>query len=404
MNKSVIVVGAGQAAAQLAISLRQGGFTDRIVLVGDEPYAPYQRPPLSKKFLAERPKPETLFLRPEAFWRDHNVELVLGAAIGGIDPRNRTASLVDGRELGYGTLVLATGTRARHLPVPGTELAGVLSLRSIGDVHRLRPALDAAARVTIIGGGYIGLEVAAVIRAEGREVIVLEAEDRVLKRVTAPVVSKFFDTLHRARGVDIHLNARLTAIVGEEKVSAVRMADGGVLPADLVLLATGARANDELARAAGLACNDGIVVDELARTSAPNVFAIGDCTRIPSRRYGRAVRLESVQNAIDQAKPRRARCSARRRPMTASALVLVRPVQIKLQIAGLLDGYDSAEPVGDLPAGKFSVEYRRGGALIGVDAINDARAHMTARRRIAAETDASPLPVPKSDVSGLGKS
>ncbi|MGP0088810.1 MAG: NAD(P)/FAD-dependent oxidoreductase [Xanthobacteraceae bacterium] len=387
MNKSVIVVGAGQAAAQLAMSLRQGGFTDRIVLVGDEPHAPYQRPPLSKKFLADRAKPESLFLRPEAFWRDQNVELLLGVAVGAVDPRNRTASLVDGRDLGYGTLVLATGTRARHLPVPGAGLAGVLSLRSIGDVHRLRPALDAAARIIIVGGGYIGLEVAAIVRAEGREVVVLEAEDRVLKRVTAPVVSEFFDTLHRERGVDIRLNARLAAITGEERVSAVQLADGTVLATDLVLLATGAMANEELARAAALTCNNGIVVDELAHTSAPDVYAIGDCTRFPSRRYRRAVRLESVQNAIDQAKAAASAMLGAGRPYDPVPWFWSDQYEIKLQIAGLLDGYDSAEPVGDLQAGRFSVEYRCGGRLIGVDAVNDGRAHMTARRRIAAETE-----------------
>src|ERR1700730_1762654 len=158
MNKSVIVIGAGQAAAQLAMSLRQGAFTDRIVLIGEEPYAPYQRPPLSKKFLADRPKPDSLFLRPEAFWRDQNVELQLGTRVGAVDVRNRRVALIDGHEIGYGTIVLATGTRARHLPIPGTELSGVMSLRSIGDVHRLRPALDAAARIIIVGGGYIGLE------------------------------------------------------------------------------------------------------------------------------------------------------------------------------------------------------------------------------------------------------
>jgi 3-phenylpropionate/trans-cinnamate dioxygenase ferredoxin reductase subunit len=387
MNKSVIVIGAGQAAAQLAMSLRQGAFTDRIVLIGEEPYAPYQRPPLSKKFLAERPKPDSLFLRPEAFWRDQNVELQLGTRVGAIDVPNRRVALIDGHEIGYGTIVLATGTRARHLPIPGTELSGVMSLRSIGDVHRLRPALDAAARIIIVGGGYIGLEVAAIVRAEGREVIVLEAEDRVLKRVTAPVVSEFFDTLHRGRGVDIRLNARLAAIAGEKKVSGVRLTDGSTLATDLVLLATGAEANEELARTAGLACNNGIVVDELARTSAPDAYAIGDCTRFPSRRYGRAVRLESVQNAIDQAKAAASAMLGAPRPYDPVPWFWSDQYEIKLQIAGLLDGYDSAEPVGDLPASRFSVEYRCGGRLVAVDAVNDARAHMTARRRIAAETE-----------------
>ena len=208
-KERIVAIGAGQAAAQLAISLRQGEFAGEILVVGAEPYLPYQRPPLSKKFLSERPQPDSLFLRPESFWRDLGVDMPLGVAATAIDPRNKTVTLADGRELGYGDLVLATGTRAAALPVPGTDLENVFSLRAIADVHRLRPALDAAERVVIVGGGYIGLEVAAVLRGEGRAVTVLEAEDRVLKRVTAPAVSDFFDTLHREHGVDIRLGARL---------------------------------------------------------------------------------------------------------------------------------------------------------------------------------------------------
>jgi 3-phenylpropionate/trans-cinnamate dioxygenase ferredoxin reductase subunit len=383
----IVVIGAGQAAAQLAISLRQGKFAKDIIIIGDEPHLPYQRPPLSKKFLSERPQPATLFLRPESFWRDMGVDMMLGVAARAVDPRNKIVSLADGREIAYGELVIATGTRARALPLSGTALPNVFSLRAIGDVHKLRPALDAAERGVIVGGGYIGLEVAAVMRGEGRAVTVVEAEDRLLKRVTSPAVSGFFDNLHRARGVDIRLNARLAAITGDTQATGVALADGKTLAADIILLATGACANDELARAAGLACEDGILVDEFARTSAPGIHAIGDCTRLPSRRYRRRVRLESVQNAIDQAKA--AAASILGEPATYDPVPWFWSDQydLKLQIAGLSDGYEHCETVGDPGTARFSVEYRQQDRLIAVDAVNDPRAHMMARRRIAQETE-----------------
>jgi len=380
MTEGIVVIGAGQAGAQISMSLRQGGFGGRILMIGDEPYWPYQRPPLSKKFLSDRPAPDTLFLRPPAFWEAQRVERLLGVPVGAIDPRNRTVLFKDGREIGYRTLVLATGTRARALAAPGAGFAGVFSLRAIGDVERLRGALDAAERV-------IGLEVAAVMRAEGRAVTVLEAEDRVLKRVTAPAMSAFFDGVHRERGVDIRLGARLAAILGDGRVAGVRLADGSTLSADLVLLATGAQANEELARDAGLACRDGILVDAFARTDVADVYAAGDCTRFPSRRYGRLLRLESVQNAIDQAKAAASAILGDPKPYDPVPWFWSDQYEIKLQIAGLQDGHDQSEMIGDPAAHRFAIEYRREGRLIAVDAVNDGRAHMLARRRIAEETD-----------------
>lgn len=388
MSEAVVIIGAGQAGAQLAQSLRQGGHAGPIRLICDEGHLPYQRPPLSKQFLAEYRDPAALFLRPESFWREKDVIFELGTAVGAVEPGQHRVTLVDGREIPYGTLVFATGTSARTLPVSGIALPGVFLLRKIDDVVRLRPALNDAQGVVIVGGGYIGLEVASVVSREGRNVTVLEAEERVLKRVTGPATSAFYDRYHRERGVELRLSARLTAIEGEERATGVGLASGERLTADLVLVATGARANDDLAAAAGLACHDGILVDEFARTGAPGIYAIGDCTRFPSRRYGRRVRLESVQNAIDQAK-------------AAAACILDKPqaydpvpwfwsdqYDLKLQIAGLTDGYDATETIGDPAAGKFAVEYRCGGRLIAVDAVNDARAHMMSRKRIAEDTAA----------------
>jgi 3-phenylpropionate/trans-cinnamate dioxygenase ferredoxin reductase component len=385
MNTDIIVVGAGQAAAQLCLSLRAGGFRDRLLMIGTERYAPYQRPPLSKKFLTERRPPETLLLRAQSLWHDQGVELRLDTTVAALDLTRHTLTTANGQELAYGTLVLATGTRARALKAPGAELGGLFSLRAIDDVHRLRPALDAARHIVIVGGGYIGLEVAAIMRGEGRAVTVLEAEDRLLKRVTGADISTFFETLHRERGVDIRLGARLAALTGDGTVSGVALADGTELPADCVLLAIGAQANDDLAHAAGLACRDGILVDTLARASAADVYAIGDCTRFPSARYGRELRLESVQNAIDQAKAAAGAILGKPQPYDPVPWFWSDQYEIKLQMAGLSDGYDGAELVGDRAAPKFSVEYRSGGKLVAVDAVNDARAHMMSRRRIAEE-------------------
>jgi len=381
----IVIVGAGQAAAQLVFSLRQGGYKGPIRMVGDERHAPYQRPPLSKKFLTERPPADTLYFRPEKFWGEQGVTADFGVPVLSIDRAAKRVTFADGHA-DYETLFLSTGTRARDLPLPGVRLDGVFSLRKIDDVRALRGPMDGARRIVIVGGGYIGLEVEAVARSEGREVTVLEAEERVMKRVTSPVISHFMQDFHRNRGVDIRVGARVAAIEGGAKVSQVKLSDGAELPADLVLLAVGAKPNDDIAAAAGLICEDGIVVDEHGQTADPWVHAAGDCTRFPSRRYGRKLRLECVQNAIDQAKA------------VASALLgkpqVYDPVpwfwsdqyELKLQMAGLSEGYDDAKTVGDVAAARFSVEYRKNGKLIAVDAVNDGRAYMSGRKRIAEET------------------
>jgi len=385
MSGGIVILGAGQAAAQLAVSLRQGGRDGPIRMVGDEPYAPYQRPPLSKAFLKERPPADSLLLRGAHYWTDHKVELHLGTAAAAVDRTRKIVGLRDGRMFDYDRLVFATGTRARDLPLPGIDRPGVFSLRKIDDVRRLRPALDDARRIVIIGGGYIGLEVAAVMRQEGRDAVVVEAEGRVMKRVAGETISGFFDGLHRSRGVDIRLGCRLASIDGGDScATGITLASGERIAADLVLVATGARANDDVAKASGLPCEEGIVVDDFAR-AAPDVYAIGDCARFYSHRYGRKIRLECVQNAIDQAK-------------AAAEMMLGKPkrydpvpwfwsdqYEIKLQITGLLDGFDGSKTIGDPAGAKFSVEYRRGGKLIAVDAVNDGRAHMMGRRRIAAD-------------------
>jgi len=384
MTAGVLIIGAGQAAAQLAISLRQGGFGGSIRMVGDEPYPPYQRPPLSKAFLKERPAVDSLFLRGPSFWSDHRVTLDLGTPAAAVELARKRVVLADGRAFDYATLVFATGTRARDLPVAGVDLPGVFMLRRIDDVRRLRPALDEARRIVIVGGGYIGLEVAAVLRQEGREAIVVEAEDRVMKRVTGEAVSGFFETLHRSRGVEFRLGVRLGAIEGSDRATGVALAGGERIAAELVLVATGARANDDLADAAGLACEDGILVNDFA-SAAPDVYAIGDCARFFSHRYGRKIRLECVQNAIDQAKAAASAILGAPKRYDPVPWFWSDQYEVKLQITGLSDGYDATETIGNPADGRFSVDYRKNGRLIAVDSVNDARSHMLGRRRIAAE-------------------
>jgi 3-phenylpropionate/trans-cinnamate dioxygenase ferredoxin reductase subunit len=394
MSNGILIIGAGQAAAQFAISLRQSGYTNPIRMVGDEPYAPYQRPPLSKAFLKEKSPPaDKLLLRREGFWADQKVQLELNTRATAIHLETKQVEFADGHSVPWEILVFATGTRARELPVPGVGLPGVFSLRKIDDVRRLRPALDTARRIVIVGAGYIGLEVAAVLRQEGRDATVIEAEDRVMKRVVGEPVSAFFEALHRLRGVDIRLGARLVAIEGETRATGVRLALGEIIVADLVLVATGARPNDDLAATIGhwIKPGEGIYVNSLTHQMFPCVLAIGDCAQFHSHRYDRRIRLECVQNAIDHAK--------------AAAATVVGPLtkyydpvpwfwsdqyETKLQSAGLLEGYDTAEIVGDPAEGRFSVDYRKNDLLIAVDAVNDGRAHMLGRMRIEANLPETP--------------
>ncbi len=396
MTRKVAIVGAGQAGAQVAASLRELGHRGGIVIVGDEPHPPYQRPPLSKAFLKEALGPERLYLKPLSFFAEREIELAAGKLVGRIDLRNRRLEATDGDGIDYDILVLATGTRSRLPAIEGGALANVFALRGIGDVETLRPAIASMRRIAIIGGGYIGLEVAAVLRGMGRDVVIVEAEDRILKRVTSPPVSEYFDRLHRANGVEIVTGARLQAITGDERATGIALGDGRNLAADAVLLAIGAIANSELAAAAGIDTGDGILVDAFGRTSVESVFACGDCARFPSRRYRRSVRIESVQNAIDQAKCVAAAIVGRPFAYDPVPWFWSDQYDTKLQIAGLSSSDAEFSVEGD-PAGmSFAVEYRRDGRLVAVDAINNARAHMLSRRRIAEETadrdDAAPGP------------
>ncbi len=383
MNEPIVIIGAGQAGAQAAISLRQAGYDGDLILLGDERQPPYQRPPLSKKYLSGEITEDQLFLRPEAFWEAQSVDLRIGSAVVAIHPDDRSITLDDGKRISYEKLLLATGSRARSLPVAGADLSGIITLRGIDDVDHLRPRLEAAERLVIIGAGYIGLEVAAVARTLGHPVIVVEAMERVMQRVVSPTVSTFFDALHRDHGVDIRLTMGLDSFLGGDRLEGVRLADGTVIEADLALVAVGGMPDCALAEAAGISCDNGILVDETCRTSAADIYAAGDCTNFPSALYGRRIRLESVQNAIDQAKAAAQAITGEAATYDPVPWFWSDQYDIKLQIAGLSHGYDRAVVDGDPDAAKFSVSYvAKDGRLLAVDAINDARAHMMSRRAI----------------------
>ncbi|MGQ3673625.1 NAD(P)/FAD-dependent oxidoreductase [Xanthobacter sp. TB0136] len=383
MGAPLIIIGAGQAAAQAIASLRTEGYGGPIILLGDEPWLPYQRPPLSKAYLGGEMEEERLALRAPGFYTQHGVEVHVGVRVVRILPQQREVELTGGVRLSYGALLLATGTRARPLDVPGAKLAGVHSIRTIDDVKRFRAECHPGGRLVIIGGGYIGLEVAAKARRMGLEVCVLEGRERLLARVACPDVSAFVSGLHRAHGVSLRTAMSVVRLVGEERVRGVEVAGGEILEADIVLSAVGALPNMELAQAAGLELDNGVKVDAATRTSVADIYAVGDVASFPSARYGRRVRLESVQNAIDQAK-------AAAQAITGQEVVYD-PVpwfwsdqyDVKIQIAGLLDGYESTRIEGDREAGRFSVHYYAAERLLAVCSINDPRSHMLARRALA---------------------
>lgn len=392
MSEHVVIVGAGHAGGSVAAFLRQFGFAGPITLVGDEPLPPYQRPPLSKGWLKGEVGADELLLKPERWYAEAGIDLRLSSPVEALDLEGRTVRLADGHAIGWDKLVIATGARARPLPVPGADLYGVLSLRHAADAEALRTTLGPGRRLAVIGGGYVGLEAAASARALGAEAVVIEREARVLARVACSELSDFFTACHRARGVAFELNADVVALEEEDgRVAGVRLGDRRVLPCDAALVGVGAIPNDEAARAAGLPCDDGVVVDALARTGRPDVWAVGDVTRRPLPLYeDRAHRLESVPNALEQA--RLAACAIAGRPLPASEVPWFWSDQydLKLQIAGLPFEADRRVVRGDPADARFAVFHLCGEVVRAVEAVNDAPAFMTGRQLIARRTPVDP--------------
>lgn len=404
MAEQFVIVGAGQAAAQAVQTLRQSGFAGAITLVGDEPYLPYQRPPLSKKFLAGELTRERLLLRPPAFYTEKGVELIVDCRAAELDASARAVRLTNGRTLRYDRLLLATGSRARKLGIPGADLPGLLYLRTIADVDAINAALTPGARVVLIGAGYIGLEVAAVLVQRGFAVTVLEAAERVMARVVSAPVAEYYAQRHTAAGVALHLRAAVSGLGGRDRVTHVEAADGRRFPCDVAIVGIGVEPVVELAAKAGLPCADGIVVDEHAQTEDPNVFGAGDCTSHWLPLYGRRVRLESVANAIHQAKVAAAAMLGTPAEYSEAPWFWSDQYDLKLQIAGLAAGYDELVVRGDPQTGSFAVYYLAGGTVIAADAINSPRDFLHARKLVAARraVPAAALGDPTTDLAALG--
>lgn len=383
MIGTILIIGGGQAGAQAVDTLRREGFTGRLVLVSDEPYLPYQRPPLSKKFLSGELAADRLPFRHQSFYDEHRVELKLGIRATRLDPAARRVALASGEEVIYDRLLLCLGAASRQLTCPGTDLPGVHYLRGIADVPTIQAGLKQGARAVIIGGGYIGLEAAATARRMGCAVTVLEMADRVMNRVVAATVSEYFAHEHRTQGVKIVCNTRVVRLEGDTQVERVVCADGSTYDADLLIVGVGAVANMQLAADAGLACENGIVVDEYCRTSDPAIYAAGDCTYHPSLRFDMRVRLESVDNAFEQAKA--AALNILERPTVHDRVPWFWSDQFdnKLLIVGLSQGHDQQVTRGDPATRSFTVCYLKGGELLAVEAINHSRDYMAARKLIA---------------------
>lgn len=406
--RTILIVGAGQAGVQAAESLRSSGFTGTITLLGDESHGPYHRPPLSKAWLAGDISAEQLVMRAPAMLEKKGIQLRTGVQVLAIDRAARTLQLaptgpgLPPETLAYDGLVLATGATPRRLPLPGADAPNVLPLRQRADADALAAGLarcaDTGQPLVVIGGGFIGLEVAATARKKGVAVTVLEAAPRLLGRVLAPMLSDWYAQLHRSHGVELVLNARIQAIVQDShgQACAVQLADGGPsLPCGLVLLGVGVNPNDALARAAGLECGPGIVVDDCARTADPHITAAGDCT---ARRLadGTLLRLESVQNAVEQGKSAAAALLGQPRPFTATPWFWSDQYDRKLQMAGLSGGADAWAVRGDpAGAGSFSVWHYRAGRLIAVNAVNNAKEHLLSRKLL--DAGVSPTPAQAAD-------
>lgn len=389
--EEIVVIGGGQAGAQAIISLRQLGFEGKITLICGEKQLPYQRPPLSKAFLKGELAEERLYFRPSDFYEKQNVHLLTGVLAKKIDREVQAIELSNGETVSYTKLLLATGAPPRKLPFEHDNLTNVHYLRTLEDSENLSPALSSEGRVIVIGAGYIGLEVAAVACAAGREVTVLELADRVLARVASEPVSHFYQDLHRDAGVDLRLDTAVESFdIDDNKIKSVKLTDGTVLECATVLVGIGATPETKLAEEAGLEIDNGIIVDEHTQTSVPNIWAAGDCSNFPYPRYGRRVRLESVPNAIEQAKVTATNMLGDNKVHNALPWFWSDQYDVKLQTVGLMQGFDDLILRGKPENKSFSVWYFKEGKLLAVDALNDAPSFMVAKKLLSTETNITP--------------
>lgn len=381
----VLIVGAGHSGAQAATLLRQSGFEGSVALIGDDPEIPYERPPLSKEYLAGDKGFDRLVLRPETFWRDRQIGLLTGRRVTAVDPEAKSVT-ADGETIGYGTLVWAAGGRARTLSCPGSELEGIVTIRTKADADKLRSALLSVDSAVIVGGGYIGLEAAAVLSKFGKKVTILEALPRVLSRVAGEALSRFYEAEHRAHGVDIRLETQIAGFVGEAgAVTGVRLANDEVIPCQIAVVGIGIIPSVEPLTAAGASGANGVEVDEFCRTSLPGIYAIGDCAAHRTPFFdGAPIRLESVQNASDQAATAVKSILGAPVPHKATPWFWSNQYDLRLQTVGLSAGYDDLVVRGDPLTRSFSVVYFRNGRVTALDCVNMTKDYIQGRKLVEA--------------------
>jgi 3-phenylpropionate/trans-cinnamate dioxygenase ferredoxin reductase subunit len=378
-------VGAGHGGAQVAVMLRTQKFMGSIAIIGDEPELPYERPPLSKEYFAGEKEFERIQLRPARYWDEREVTMLLGKRVVSVDPAAHTVTTDGGEAVGYGKLVWATGGHPRMLPIPGGNLPGVQGVRTRADADAMKAASETAKQIVVIGGGYIGLEAAAVLNKAGKKVVLLEAQDRVLARVAGEDLSRFYEKEHRDHGVELHLGVCVDAIEGESHATGVRLSDGTLIPADLVIVGIGIVPAIEPLVAAGADCANGVRVDPLCKTSLPDIYAIGDCAAHANDfAEGAEIRLESVQNANDQANVVAKGIVGDDAPYHAIPWFWSNQYDLKLQTAGLSAGHDQAVLRGDPAARSFSVVYLKAGKVIAIDCVNATRDYVQGRMIVTA--------------------
>ena len=402
---SIVIVGAGHAAGQAAASLRQEGYEGRVVVIGEEPHIPYQRPPLSKQYLAGEYGLERVCLRPAEFYQSKNIEVRCGVRVQSIDAKARTVACSDGETVAYDKLLLATGARSRRLDVPGDCLPGVYYLRTIADANAIKRDFRPGRRIAIVGGGYIGLEVAAVAVEMGLQTTVLEIEPRILQRAAMPAMSAFYHELHSGKGVVIRTSARVEAFVGADRLTAVICTDDQQVQADLevdlAIVGVGILPNVELAEAAGLDCDDGIVVDAHARTSDAHIYAAGDCTHHFNPLLGRRLRLESVPNAMEQSRVAAANLAGKPKTYAVMPWFWSDQYDLKLQMVGFPAQRDLCVVRGDPAARQFARFYFRDGVLVAAEAVNSPREFMAARQLVGKPVDPMRLEDPGQDLKTI---
>ncbi len=400
----IVIIGGGQAAGQAAASFRQAGYEDELIILGEEPFPPYQRPPLSKQYLSGELPLERVYVRAEKFYRDKNIEIRTSTRVDSINPAAGTVTTSSVDEVAYDKLLIATGSRPRILKMPGSDLEGIHYLRTIADVDAIRNAMPDARNVVIVGGGYIGLEVASVTVTAGLNVTVLEMEQRILQRVTTPEMSEYYHNLHSDRGLNILTETTVSGFEGDGKVSKVLCSNSGgdiAIDADLVIVGIGILPNVELALEAGIDCDNGILVDEHCRTSLTDIYAIGDCTNHPNPILDRRLRLESVPNALEQARVAAANILGGDKIYASVPWFWSDQYELKLQMVGFSTDGDTQVVRGNKDINEFAVFYLKNNAVIAVDAVNSPREFMICKQLYGKTVDPTQLADPLFDLKLL---